>query len=334
MNLDVQDLRNRVLQLQGRLELHARREKALEALLAEATSDGPGRADGGERGRAARSTSSWPRSRTATRSRTRRSPSRRTCAALGYASDIFAEGVHPRMAHLARPLWQYPDVSSPETVCLFHFSIGSAAGRLTFHAPDRLVAIYHNITPAHFFLGFHPHLAGLCYHGRRELEAFAPADRAGARRQRVQPPRAGGRPASRGRASCRSCWTSPRTSGPPSPVVRRLYADGRQQRRLRRPHHPEQAHRRPDPHLRALPAAPRAAQPAAAGGRPPRPRALLRPPARAGRVARRAGGRLHRARRPRRAARVLRAWPTLSCACPSTRASACRCWRRWSSACR
>jgi glycosyltransferase involved in cell wall biosynthesis len=36
------------------------------------------------------------------------------------------------------------------------------------------VAIYHNITPAPFFLGFHPHLAGLCHHGRRELAAFAP----------------------------------------------------------------------------------------------------------------------------------------------------------------
>ncbi len=92
----------------------------------------------------------------------------------GFESDIFAERVHPRMAHLARPLWDYEDVSSPETVCLFHFSIGSAAGRLIFHAPDRLVSIYHNITPAHFFLGFHPHLAGLCHHGRRELEAFAP----------------------------------------------------------------------------------------------------------------------------------------------------------------
>jgi L-malate glycosyltransferase len=93
--------------------------------------------------------------------------------AAGYASDIFAEKVHPRVAHLARPLWEYPEVSSAETVCLFHFSIGSAAGRLIFHAPDRLVSIYHNITPAHFFLGFHRHLAGLCYHGRRELAAFA-----------------------------------------------------------------------------------------------------------------------------------------------------------------
>jgi glycosyltransferase involved in cell wall biosynthesis len=144
----------------------------------------------------------------------------------GYDSDIFAEGVHPRMAHLARPLWQYPDVSSPETVCLFHFSIGSAAGRLIHHAPDRLVAIYHNITPAHFFLGFHPHLAGLCYHGRRELASFAPRtelalgdselnrrelEAAGFARTAVLP----------------IVLDLDVYSGPVSPVVRRLYADGR-----------------------------------------------------------------------------------------------------------
>jgi glycosyltransferase involved in cell wall biosynthesis len=92
----------------------------------------------------------------------------------GFASDIFAEKVHPRVAQFARPLWEYAQVSSPQTVCLYHFSIGSASGRLIYHAPDRLVSIYHNITPAHFFLGFHDHLAGLCHHGRRELEAFAP----------------------------------------------------------------------------------------------------------------------------------------------------------------
>jgi glycosyltransferase involved in cell wall biosynthesis len=91
----------------------------------------------------------------------------------GFESDIFAEHVHPRMSRLARPLSQYGEVSSPETVCLFHFSIGSAAARLIYHAPDRLVSIYHNITPAEWFVDFHPHLAGLCYHGRRELAAFA-----------------------------------------------------------------------------------------------------------------------------------------------------------------
>jgi len=73
-----------------------------------------------------------------------------------------------------RPLWQYPSVSSPEAVCLFHFSIGSAAGPLIYHRPDRLVTIYHNITPPEWFLGFRPHLVGLTYHGRRQLGELVP----------------------------------------------------------------------------------------------------------------------------------------------------------------
>jgi glycosyltransferase involved in cell wall biosynthesis len=92
----------------------------------------------------------------------------------GHESDIYAELVDPRVALLARPLWEYREASSPDTVCIYHFSIGSASGRLIHAAPDRLVIVYHNITPARFFLGFHPHLAGLCHHGRRELEAFVP----------------------------------------------------------------------------------------------------------------------------------------------------------------
>jgi glycosyltransferase involved in cell wall biosynthesis len=97
----------------------------------------------------------------------------RQLRAAGHESDIFAELVHPRVAHLARPLWEHREVSSSDSVCIYHFSIGSAAGRLIHGAADRLVIVYHNITPARFFLGFHPHLAGLCHHGRRELAAFA-----------------------------------------------------------------------------------------------------------------------------------------------------------------
>jgi glycosyltransferase involved in cell wall biosynthesis len=144
----------------------------------------------------------------------------------GHESDIFAELVHPRVAHLARPLHEYRQVSGPDSVCIFHFSIGSAAGRLIHHAPDRLVVVYHNITPAHFFLGFHPHLAGLCHHGRRELAAFAPRtelalgdsefnrqelEQAGFRRTGVLPI-----------ALDLSLYERA-----PSPLVRRLYDDGR-----------------------------------------------------------------------------------------------------------
>jgi glycosyltransferase involved in cell wall biosynthesis len=91
----------------------------------------------------------------------------------GFESEIFAEGAHPRVAPLARGLESYADVSAPDTVCLFHFAVGSAAGPLILHAPDRLVVVYHNITPAEHFLGFQNHLLGLCYHGRRQLAAFA-----------------------------------------------------------------------------------------------------------------------------------------------------------------
>jgi glycosyltransferase involved in cell wall biosynthesis len=146
--------------------------------------------------------------------------------AAGHESDIFAELVHPRMAQLARPLNEYGRESAPGTVCIYHFSIGSAAGRLIHRAPDRLVVIYHNITPARFFLGFHPHLAGLCHHGRRELEAFAPRaelalgdsefnrlelEQAGFARTAVLP----------------IVLDLSLYERPPSPVVRRLYDDGR-----------------------------------------------------------------------------------------------------------
>jgi glycosyltransferase involved in cell wall biosynthesis len=92
----------------------------------------------------------------------------------GYASDIFVEHVEPRVAHRVRPYWQYPGVSSPHTVCLFHFSIGSAAARLIHELPDRLVTIYHNITPPEYFLRFRPRVVGLTYHARRELARFVP----------------------------------------------------------------------------------------------------------------------------------------------------------------
>jgi glycosyltransferase involved in cell wall biosynthesis len=91
----------------------------------------------------------------------------------GYSSDLFVEHADPRLRGEVRLLEEYPKVSSSETVCLFHFAIGSAAGPLIHAAPDTLVLVYHNITPATFFLGFNNHLTGLCYHGRRQLGAYA-----------------------------------------------------------------------------------------------------------------------------------------------------------------
>lgn len=90
----------------------------------------------------------------------------------GYDSEIFAESVHSAMRGKAYPLWDYQRVSSPDNVLIFHFSIGAGVSPFAYRLPDRIMLIYHNITPAHWFAEFHPHLAGLCYHGRRELAAF------------------------------------------------------------------------------------------------------------------------------------------------------------------
>jgi glycosyltransferase involved in cell wall biosynthesis len=91
----------------------------------------------------------------------------------GYESDIFAEKAHPKMAGLARSLSDYERAGGAGTVCMFHFSIGSAASSLVFHRAEPLICVYHNITPPEFFFPFHAHVARLCYHGRRELKAFA-----------------------------------------------------------------------------------------------------------------------------------------------------------------
>jgi glycosyltransferase involved in cell wall biosynthesis len=90
----------------------------------------------------------------------------------GFDSDIFAESVHPEMAGKARKLWDYRNISSPDNILILHFSIGAGVSTFAYHLPDRILLVYHNITPARWFVPYHEHLAGLCYHGRRELAAF------------------------------------------------------------------------------------------------------------------------------------------------------------------
>ncbi len=90
----------------------------------------------------------------------------------GYESEIFAESIHSAMRNKGHPLWDYERVSSPDNVLILHFSIGAGVSSFAYHLPDRLMLIYHNITPARWFAPYQPKLARLCYQGRRELAAF------------------------------------------------------------------------------------------------------------------------------------------------------------------
>lgn len=96
----------------------------------------------------------------------------RVLRAAGYHSEIFVETADPRLEHLTRDYRDLIDESSPDNVLIHHFSIGSRASRVAYALPDKMVLVYHNITPPEFFIGVHPLLVQLCFMGRRELSAY------------------------------------------------------------------------------------------------------------------------------------------------------------------
>jgi glycosyltransferase involved in cell wall biosynthesis len=96
----------------------------------------------------------------------------RVLRAAGYASDIFVETADPRLEDLTRDYRELVETSDPSNVLIHHFSIGSRASRVAYALPDKMVLVYHNITPPEFFIGVHPLLVQLCFMGRRELGAY------------------------------------------------------------------------------------------------------------------------------------------------------------------
>jgi L-malate glycosyltransferase len=91
----------------------------------------------------------------------------------GYESEIFVETADWRLEHLTVDYRDLPDASHPDNVLFHHFSIGSRASRVAYALSDRMVLVYHNITPPEYFIGVHPILTQQCFLGRRELGFYA-----------------------------------------------------------------------------------------------------------------------------------------------------------------
>ena len=98
---------------------------------------------------------------------------RRLLHGWGYASDVFAQYIHAELQKDSRFYTRYRDVSAPENVVLFHFSIGSEVTSFFAGLPDRRVVIYHNITPPEYWVGVNARVADRCRRGRWELERLA-----------------------------------------------------------------------------------------------------------------------------------------------------------------
>lgn len=93
-------------------------------------------------------------------------------------SEIYARYFSPTLAHEVLPLDQYDrnrrSGSSKDIICL-HASIGEPEV-LSFiqRRSERLVVLYHNISPAAPFQEYDPAFAGILHEGRRELAELAP----------------------------------------------------------------------------------------------------------------------------------------------------------------
>ncbi|MBA3270587.1 MAG: glycosyltransferase family 4 protein [Acidobacteria bacterium] len=97
----------------------------------------------------------------------------RVLRAAGYESEIFVESADGRVEDLTVDYRELPDASHPDNILIHHFSIGSRASRIAYAVPDRMVLVYHNITPPEYFVGVHPALLQQCFFGRRELGFYA-----------------------------------------------------------------------------------------------------------------------------------------------------------------
>lgn len=145
--------------------------------------------------------------------------------AAGFASEIFAGRVDPRLGSEARPLREWAGEDGSATACLYHFSPGSPAGRVALAAAGPLAVVYHNVTPARFFAGWSDESERLAGQAGGELAELAQRAAIGLAMSTFS--RRDLEAAGFAEARRLPYVHDPRRRAPPSPVFRRLYADGR-----------------------------------------------------------------------------------------------------------
>jgi len=91
---------------------------------------------------------------------------------IGYKSEIFADNIHHDLKNEAWPRERYLDHG--ENILFIHHAIAQPHHQWFLGLNDRLVMVYHNITPAHFFSAGTPHFA-VTKEGRRQLALWQDA---------------------------------------------------------------------------------------------------------------------------------------------------------------
>ena len=92
-------------------------------------------------------------------------------------SEIYARFAHPKLQNDVKPLHEFSKRRTNtmgRDLIVFHASIGEPeVTEFVGHRPERLVVMYHNISPSKRFLAFDPRKAGLLASGRLEVASLA-----------------------------------------------------------------------------------------------------------------------------------------------------------------
>jgi glycosyltransferase involved in cell wall biosynthesis len=92
----------------------------------------------------------------------------------GYDSEAYAVESKPGLAIEAHSYRELFRRISPDDTLVLHFSMGHEVFDELAKLPARRVLIYHNVTPAEFFVGINPHAAAHARLGARQLARLAP----------------------------------------------------------------------------------------------------------------------------------------------------------------
>jgi glycosyltransferase involved in cell wall biosynthesis len=94
----------------------------------------------------------------------------------GYSVDVFAQGIHPSRADVAKPLSSVPQEywNSPEDIFIYHHSMGWPLGEeVLFRTRNKIILRYHNITPVRFFAPYSDPFAQGCAAGVESTKRIA-----------------------------------------------------------------------------------------------------------------------------------------------------------------
>ena len=93
----------------------------------------------------------------------------------GYESEAYAVEVKPGLAVEGRSYRELFRKVQPDDTLILHYSMGHEVFDELVKLPVRRVLIYHNVTPAEFFVGINPHAAAHARLGARQLARLAPS---------------------------------------------------------------------------------------------------------------------------------------------------------------